>query len=695
MRLLKFKVQNFRSVTDSGWIDAENVTALIGVNESGKTNLLLPLWKLNPAREGEIRPTSDYPKGNFATVREKPHGFWFIHAHFESDELADQLAALTGLGKDVTDVVYVARNFAGEYWVGFPKFEKKTTASASEIVAEIDKAIAEISPMAALAKEGALKDTFIASLEVAKVSAQNVEHYNAGKITELIAVLKAHIPEPVAATSSIVPRYSLLIEALSSIEARLKAPAPNEIAGVKDLILKHLPRFVFYSNYGNLDSEIYLPHVVQNLKREDLGAKEAAKARTLRVLFSFVRLQPDQILELGKDFKSADGRQPTPEEIEAIATKKRERTILLNSAGTDLTKKFREWWKQGDYTFEFQADGDHFRIWVSDKRRPEKIELEDRSSGLQWFFSFYLIFLVESAGDHRNAILLLDEPGLSLHPLAQRDLSAFFENLTKSNQIIYTTHSPFLVEADMLDRVRKVYVADDGSTKASPDLRVGTEDPRKSGATYAIYSALNMNVAESILYGCHPVIVEGPSDQHYLSTIKLILIANKRISPKREIVFPPAHGAGNTKAVASILSGREEILPTVLLDGDKAGQRMARDLKNGLYQSAKDRVKNTDAYVGFSESEVEDLLPHDLLIAVIDRWGRKAETLFADVAKVGQPIVPQIETWAKSQGIELTDGWKVDIAREFKKRALSPNSKFAPETIELWGKLFDELLVEK
>lgn len=63
-----------------------------------------------------------------------------------------------------------------------------------------------------------------------------------------------------------------------------------------------------------------------------------------------------------------------------------------------------------------------------------------------------LVFLVESRGDHEDAILLLDEPGLSLHPLAQRDLSAFFDGLTKTNQILYTTHSPFLVDPDRLDR---------------------------------------------------------------------------------------------------------------------------------------------------------------------------------------------------------------------------------------------------
>jgi len=694
MRLLKFRVKNFRSVVDSGWIDADRVTALIGVNESGKTNLLLPLWKLNPAREGEVRPTSDYPKGNYAAIRQNPQNFYFIQAHFDATEIAGKLSDLTGLDQNVTDTVCVFRNFAGDYWCDFPKYEKPIKVPASEVIAAIDKAISEILPMAPLAKEGSLREDFVAALEAAKNRVANSNEHDVESIAEIKEALCRLKPEAAAPTSSIVPRYALLLEALEAIEGRLKALDPNDVPGVKDLVVKKLPRFVFYSNYGNLDSEIYLPHVVQNLTRDDLGAKEAAKARTLRVLFSFVGLQPKEVLELGRDFKSPDGRRPSPQEIEDIATNERERTILLNSAGTDLTKKFRDWWKQGDYTFEFQADGDHFRIWVSDKRRPEKIELEDRSSGLQWFFSFYLIFLVESAGDHRDAILLLDEPGLSLHPLAQRDLSAFFENLTKTNQIIYTTHSPFLVEADMLDRVRKVYVADDGSTKASPDLRVGTDDPRKSGATYAIYSALNMNVAESILYGCQPVIVEGPSDQHYLSTIKLILIANKRINPKRELVFPPAHAAGNAKAVASILSGREEILPSILLDGDDAGQRMARDLRNGLYQSEKKKIRTTDSYVAFENSEVEDLFPVDFFVGVVDRWGRRAETAFSEIVKAGEPIVPQIEAWARTEGIALSDGWKVELARETKKRALASNAKFTAETIELWGKIFDDFLVD-
>lgn len=690
MQLTRFRVTDFRSVADSGWIEAERVTALIGVNESGKTNLLLPLWKLNPAREGEIKPTSDYPKSNYTAVRANPGDTRFISAEFDCSDCADELSRLSGINRELLEIVQVYRYFDGTYWLKFPKHQARTEVPAEDIRIVVEEARSEISSLTPLAKEAAVKPDLLSALDQALEAAAQ-QAWSATRIEAEIAKLSSAKPDAPAATSSIVPRFQQLIDALKAKAAELKAPPPEKINAVFDLVIAKLPRFVYYSNYGNLDSEIYLPHVVQNLRREDLGAREAAKARTLRVLFSFVTLEPEEILELGRDFRDQERRQPTDAEIGDIATKKRDRTILLNSAGTDLTKKFRDWWKQGDYTFEFQADGDHFRIWVSDSKRPEKVELEDRSSGLQWFLSFYLIFLVESSRDHRDAILLLDEPGLSLHPLAQRDLSAFFENLSQSNQIIYTTHSPFLIDADSLDRARKVYVGEDGSTKASADLRRGNDDPRKNGATYAIYSALNMNVAESILLGCRPVVVEGPSDQHYLATIKALLIGGRKISPKRELVFPPSHGARNAKVVASILTGRDEVLPVMLFDGDEAGRKMARDMENGLYQTAKERILSTDRYVGFAESEIEDLFPPDFFAEVVDRWERRADEHFADVVQPGKPIVPQVEAWASSQRVMLPDGWKVEVSRELKKRALSRGiDKFDIAVVERWTQLFND-----
>ncbi|MGY4437210.1 hypothetical protein ACVWWO_009687 [Bradyrhizobium sp. F1.13.1] len=82
----------------------------------------------------------------------------------------------------------------------------------------------------------------------------------------------------------------------------------------------------------------------------------------------------------------------------------------------------------------------------------------------------------------------------------------------------------------------------------------------------------------------------------------------------------------------------------------------------------------------------------DFLIGVVDRWGRRADVPFADVAQKGQPIVPQLEGWAKSQKIELYEGWKVDIAREVKRRALTSAVSFDQQVIETWGKLFDDIL---
>ncbi|MCL6252260.1 AAA family ATPase, partial [Altererythrobacter sp. KTW20L] len=122
MRLKKFKITNFRSVEDSGWIDAEQVTALVGVNESGKTNLLLPLWKLNPAREGEIRPTSDFPKGNYAAIRRDPGSFCFVTAEFDCHEISDKISELSGAPASQVEKVIVERYLDGQIYSTFPDY---------------------------------------------------------------------------------------------------------------------------------------------------------------------------------------------------------------------------------------------------------------------------------------------------------------------------------------------------------------------------------------------------------------------------------------------------------------------------------------------------------------------------------------------------------------------------------------------
>lgn len=632
MILKNFRVTGFRSTTDSGWIDVSDVTALIGENEAGKTNLLLPLWKFNPSGGGTINLLEDMPRSRYAEMREEPGRHDFITCVFELDEDDRALAVRHGANPGKCQTIEVVRDFDGRYGMSFPE-----------------------------AKEFNILEAFIPQLPAEAAEDDEAEAEAEGEAADKGPSLHAELQE-------------------------------------------RMPKFVYYSNYGNLDAQIYLPHVVDNLARQDIGAKEAAKARTLKVLFDLVNLSPQEVLELARAtgvVEHIDHRghrvstEPkTEKEIAANDEKLRTRAALLQSASTKLTKTFREWWKQGDYRFRLQADGNYFRIWVADDRRPEEIELEHRSTGLQWFLSFFLVFTYESEDGHEDAIILLDEPGHSLHPLAQRDLSRFFDSLSNTNQILFTTHSPFMIDADRLDRVRKVYVAEDGGTVASDDLgqmnRRGGQ--RDAGATYAVHSALNLSVAESLLLGCTPVIVEGPSDQHYLSTIKNVLIGKGCIQPSSELVFPPAGGAKTAKIIAAILVGRDDVLPFVLLDGDNAGQQAARTLRESLYAASEDRVVLTDnAFDAMVNTEIEDLLPSSLLVQVMDRLERRASRDFEDVHDPKRPIVPQIKEWARREGFELSPDWKVRLSLGVKEKLLANVDRHVDEAVlGRWTRLFQK-----
>ena len=423
--------------------------------------------------------TADYPKNKFGEIRDNPKNYKFIEAVFQLDESeAAKVSEMTGYEAALIDIVNISRKFDGHFVWLFPNATAPATLDAQPISNALHSLETSIHSLNELSSESGLKARILSFINSHKGGLG--DQISGLAFDALFTNLGALYITEHAKSSALHPRILQSIDELRQFHNLLHRSPPTEKEGLWEYFKSQMPVFLYYSNYGNLDLEIYLPHVVENLKRSDLGEKEAAKARTLRVLFSFVGLNPEEILELGREFKDASNptRKPTPEEIDEINKKKKERAILLQSAGTKLTGKFRDWWKQGDYRFRFDADGDHFRIWVSDDRRPDEVELEGRSTGLQWFLSFYLVFLVESEGDHKNAVLLLDEPGLSLHPLAQRNLSVFFENLSITNQIMFTTHSPFLVDADNLDKARKVYVADDGSTKATANLREG--ESRKS-----------------------------------------------------------------------------------------------------------------------------------------------------------------------------------------------------------------------
>lgn len=697
MKLTKFRVSNFRSVEDSGWIEVDDVTALIGINESGKTNLLLPLWKLNPAKDGEINLVADAPRKRYNEIKNLQRKPFFVEAYFElPNDLINWLVQLTKSTPDDLRIVSVRRALDGRYEVSFPNAKVVRSVPKREVEPLLEQALIEIQGLDVVdEKDSELRSSMVQAIGDAKtLICVPSDEVGRDMLAAALGALNGVQLKRTPRNSTLPPRYRQLTESFDDLLARASRSSPSDSPEAQKLVRERLPSFVYYSNYGNLDSEIYLPHVIQNLERADLGSREEAKARTLKVLFEFVKLSAQEILDLGQDLPRSDpnGREPSEEQIQLVAARKKEREILLQSASTDLTRKFRDWWKQGTYRIRFDADGDHFRIWVSDDLRPEEIELEGRSTGLQWFLSFYLVFLVESVDAHQGAILLLDEPGLTLHPLAQKDLSLFFDNLAKTNQLLYTTHSPFMVDANHLDRARSVYIDESGATVASPDLRAGEAKSAQTKAIYAVHAAVGLATSDIILQGCQPIIVDGPSDQFYLNAIKNYLIRENQINPTRELVFVPAGGFRGVAAVVSILTGKDEALPFVLLDSDSSGQDMAKKLKSGLYQGASERIFMIGDFCAMSNSEVEDLVPPDLLAQVVTKYLRGPEEDFEDIVCRGQPILPQIEKYAVGNGLLLEEGWKVEVARLTKARILKSTKPLrdAEDYVAIWKELFSK-----
>lgn len=700
--LKRFKVKNFRSIEESDWVHLGDNTCLVGTNEAGKTNLLLALWKLRPANSEPIVPLDDFPRHLYSQYKADNHSNdVFILADFIlADDLQEELATDLKCDKEQIETVLVQRKYDGGYYISFPytKIDSFDPSRLSTLLAKFNKKINSY-------------EHFIKEDEELKASVQSFIDNQ----IEIFSLKESVFYEDIDNFKTEIIDYKKIFgrkknlpdffdgNLLNPLEFFLNAFKGNTILPTPEIrqkILANLPNFVYYSDYGNLDSEIFLPRVIEDTKRSDLTESARAKARTLDVLFKYVKLSPLEIYELGNDRKviiktvdnyqreiSVEEEELTEEEIQNWADKKRERGILLRSAAAQLTKSFKEWWLQGDYIFDFEADGQHFRINVSDSLRPEAIELEGRSRGLQWFFSFFLVFLVETKESHDNTVLLLDEPGLSLHPIAQYDLAKFFRKLSEDNQLIYTSHSPFLVDMDNLANVKAVYVnKETGKTQVSANLRYDEKDAEKS--IYPVHAALGLTVSDTLLLGCLPILVEGVSDQIYLNLVKRYLIANGKLKYSKELVFIPTGGVRGVGPISTLVSARDDELPYVLLDSDQSGKDYKNKLIGGRYKDERDKVLEVSDFLGEEQYEIEDLFPNEAIVREIDRMYR-ARDFFEDFYNVDKPIVNQIEEWAQDNSIELEKGWKVDLARNMQNRFDKAFSNVNESLVEAWVNLFN------
>jgi len=237
--------------------------------------------------------------------------------------------------------------------------------------------------------------------------------------------------------------------------ARAIANDTPALAKAKQWVLEKLPRFIYVDEYPALPGR---QNIADYLVRKGWG-QASPEQQSFEKLCKVAGLDPQQLQDL------LDKND--------LAT----RNQLVNRAGAVVTSEIRRLWKDRELKVRFNLDGPCMDTLVSDPDDTYEVEvnLDERSRGFQWFFSFYITFFADTKGGRAgDAVLLLDEPGLHLHARSQADLLEHFER-DFGNQVIYTTHSPFMVPVHRLDAVRTASMSPSTGTivsnKAEGDAR--------------------------------------------------------------------------------------------------------------------------------------------------------------------------------------------------------------------------------
>jgi predicted ATP-dependent endonuclease of OLD family len=229
-----------------------------------------------------------------------------------------------------------------------------------------------------------------------------------------------------------------------------------------------------------------------------------------------------------------------------------------------------------------------------------------------WFFSFLAAFS-EYRGKGKM-ILLLDEPGLGLHAAAQGDLLRFIdERLAPEHQVIYTTHSPFMVDATRLQRVRTVEDIDGEGTKISADVLSMSKDTR-----FPLQAAFGYELAQTLFLGPNNLVVEGPADYLYIQVMSGHLRSIGKIGLDSHWVIVPVGGLDEIPTFVALLGAQLNV--AVVFDVASGGTQKVNSLvERGIIGGQNLIPLNEISHT--PEADIEDLFDENFYLDLIDRSG--------------------------------------------------------------------------
>ena len=610
MKLVEFRIQNYRSVIDSGPVRVDRQLALLGRNESGKTNLMTALASLNPPQSvSELSFVRDFPRDR--EIDDYDPDLRVVDTVWTLDdaECKELVRRFPRAGK-VSEIT-VGRAYAPTRFVGFrdlPDLSVDTEALGKHLL-QLRRALLRTirdrddESLARIAEQ-ALNRLGV-SLEVVRNPAAW-----ATAAEQALAEFRRTLRDEDLETDAFAEEA---LAALEDLHASI-ANDPDAQTRAMNWLIERLPAFVYLADIPELDGHMDLTTLARRIQADTLESGDIAFLRLARI-GGF-----DPLVLVGERDEGHERRQQ-----------------WVHRAGAAVTRKFRRLWSDRAIKVRFNLDGDRFDILVSDPAAVYDMEvnLNERSRGFRWFFALYVLLAADDlAGSGaesgaRESILLLDEPGLHLHALGQKDL---LKHLTHGldNQIVFATHSPFMVPMETLGGVRTVSYTEEHGT-------VCANTPRGDARTLYPLQAAMAYASEEGLFGDQPVLmVPDLSDYLILGAMSAHLTARGRCGLPDDAALVPMGGLERAVYMLSTFSGDHHGLALLVNDADPRWSRIGPLLGAQAPVLRAGQFRETDDGTG---GGLEDLLPE----AAYERLARACyEAVLSQRALELDPTIPDI-----------------------------------------------------
>lgn len=584
------------------------VTVLVGKNESGKTAFLEALHKALPLGEAKFNLVFDYPRKDYISYRPRHDAKSYAKVVELTFRIEDDL--VLKINKEVFNGAQVVE--------AHQTFTRATNYNnASTLGFNIDQKL---------------------SVDTLRKGFEGIEHADecftgARRLEEVLTKIDA---KKLPADSSLATFAKLWRDRFANSSANW------------DLIGWHiwntylnplLPRFLYFDDYRLLSGKLNLESLNQRKNNKQLTEAD----ETALGLFELAGTDLTELM-------SEEGYENSKAKLEAI--------------GLTITAQVFDYWKQNRelaVEFDIKADpkdappfnnGKNLYIRVKNLRHGVTVPFDQRSKGFIWFFSFMVWFsAVENRADtEKELILLLDEPGLNLHALAQADFLSYIDKLSETRQIIYTTHSPFMVESDELERVRVVEDRPKEGTTVSGNLGGSSDE-----SLFPLQAALGYSIAQNLFIANKNVLVEGPSDFLLLNHVSSLLEQTGKTG-LAEGVFVPVGGLDKLATFIALL-GANKLRLVVLHDrGGDTDQKLENLIRRKLIE--RQRVLDFSMFrtPDKTESDVEDLFPENLYVDAFNKaYAKELTGITLTIPELGPHprIVERINRWLSEKGIKL------------------------------------------